>query len=83
MLHNQPSSDIRTSIIECEKKLKMMSISMGGILWTPLCHYLFLSALMENHMRQLNPSSTMTIFGTFVQSSITLEDEKEDQVVRD
>ena len=36
------------------------------------------------HSEKSNPSSSsMTIFGTFVQSTIPLEEEKEDQAIKD
>lgn len=82
--HNKPSHDHNASLIAAEKKLKMMSIGMGEYTLDSIAAMPTSPKSYGRPSDKAKPSaSTMTFFGTFVQSSIPLEAEKEEQAVRE
>ena len=70
--HNQPSSDIRTSFKKCKKRLKFIIIGMGEYTVEYSIATLPVSPLSYGKLTEIMKPKllTMTIFGTFVQSSI-------------
>ena len=82
--NNQSSSEPTPSLTDCAQKMKMMSLGMGeytldSVASLPLSPR---SYGRPSAKKKLSVSS-MTLFGTFVQSSNYLEAEKEEQAIRD
>lgn len=82
--HNKPSHDHNVSLIVVEQKLKMMSIGMGEYTLDSIAPMPTSPMSYGRPLDKTKPSAfAMTFFGTFVQSSIPLEAENEEQVVRE
>ena len=82
--NNRSSSDPTPSLTDCAQKMKMMSLGMGeytldSIAALPLSH----RSYGRPSVKKKSSASAMTLFGTFVQSSIPLEDKKEEQAIKD
>ena len=82
--HNHSSHEPTPSFIDCEQNLKMMSLGMGEYTLDSI------SALPVSPRSYGKPSTTkkpfssaMILFGTFMQSSVPLEAEKEEQAIKD
>lgn len=82
--NNRSTNEAISSLTECEKKLKIMRIGVEeytldsiNALLVSLCSY-------GKPFQCMKPSSlALTIYDTFVQSLVPLEDEKEGQAIRD
>jgi hypothetical protein len=80
--HNKPSPDHNASLVAMEQKLKMMSIGMGEYTLDSIAAMPTSPKSYGRPSDKAKPSaSAMTVFGTFVQSSVPLEAEKEEQVL--
>lgn len=81
--HNHSSHELQPSFIECEQKLKMMSLGMGKCTLDSIVALSISPRSYGKPSTKKKPSaSTMTLFGTFVQSSVPLETEKEEQAIK-
>ena len=82
--NNHLSSEPTPSLIDCAQKMKMMSLGMGeytldSVAALPLSPWSY----GRSSAKKKPSASAMTLFGTFVQSSIPLEAEKEEQTIKD
>lgn len=81
---NWPSHDMGPSLASCEKQLKIMSIGMGEYTLDSIITLPISPRSYGRPSDKMKPSaSTMTIFDIFIQSSILLEVEKEEQAIQD
>ena len=82
--YNCSSHELTPSFIECEQKLKMMSLGMGEYNIDSIASLLVsLQSYGKPSIKKKPSTSTMTLFGTFVYSLVPLEVEKEEQEIRD
>ena len=82
--HNCSSHELTPSFTECEQKLKMMSLGMGEYTLDSIAALPVSPRSYGKPTIAKKPSaSAMTLFGTFVQSSVPLEAEKEEQAIKD
>jgi hypothetical protein len=80
--HNRSTNDIKSMLVDYEKKLKMMINCMEEYTLDSIVVLSISPHSYGKSSKKMRPSSSsMTIHGTFVQSSIPLEQEKEDQVI--
>ena len=82
--NNCSSSDPTPSLTDCAQKMKMMSLGMGeytldSIAALPLSPWSY----GRPSTKKKSFVSAITLFGTFVQSLVPLEAEKEEQAIRD
>ena len=82
--HNKPAHNPHASLAVDEQNLKMLSIGMGEYTLDYIVAMLISPKTYGKPTGKMkSQESAMTIFDTFVPSSVPLEAEKEEQVVKD
>lgn len=82
--HNNSSHNPNTSLVSAKQKLKMMSLGMGEYTLDSIATmHVSPRSYGKPSEKMKSSASTMTLFGNFVQASVPLEAEKEEQAIRE
>ena len=83
VLLNREEDDSDETLVECKDNLKSIDLGMG---WYQLNSLVSLLVSPRSYGKpseeMISSSSAMTLFDTFVQSLVPIQDEKEDVIVR-
>ena len=81
---NRNVDDFDAALAKCKNKFKSIDLGMGGYQLNSLKSLLVSPGSYGKPSQEMKPSSlAMTLFDTFVQLSVPIQDEKEDVVIRD
>ena len=81
---NRAAEDYETTLADCQNKFKSVDLGMGGYQLDSFAKMPVSPRTYGKPSQEMKPSSsTMTLFDKFVESSVPIQDEKEEVAIRD